>query len=378
MNESMSFDTAAAISDSGHLLDPEIVGQPIQFSSLPRVRTALVTAAHRPSALDAKQVPKELILFKGTPIIIFCLNHLALAGVSEIILVVAKNGERVAKAVLGWAKSPGIGNSVRLHIVLMPTCFCHASSIVAARRLLPQEFLLVTGDHVFDPRLVHRLASIRLAAVDAGCVLVDSDIRIRSSGVADTGVYVRCTDGGRIGAIGRAAEIPSAMRNGIEAGMFLIRKELVETLIDLSTIGPYFTLASALAVKAREGRLCCEKVQGLPWLCFETLAQLQAASQFRYPSELSATLREHVDEQSSIPVGEIIDGIVEVTEQTASAQEGLQRVVTIRPIKEAQRVGSAGSFRGAAQEEEEDDDDEEDDDEMDHAIGKRRRNSYGE
>ena len=349
-----SFDAAAAVSDSGHLLDPDAMGGPVHFSSLPRVRTALVTAAHRPSPLDAQQLPKELILFRGTPLILFCLNHLAAAGVHEIVLVVAKNGERVANAVVEWAKSPDVCNRVHVQIVLMPTCFCHASSIVAARRLLPEVFLLVTGDHVFDPKLVHRLANVELTADDVGCVLVDGDIHARSSGVADTGVFVHRTPHGRITAIGRAQEMPVGQRNGVEAGMFLLRRAMVETLIDLSTVRPYYSLAMALSLVASLGKLRCEEVRGVPWLCFETLAQLQAASQFRYesdrPSEAARRSGEVENEERSIPVGEVVDGVVQVVERMPSLPaEGLQRVVAILPTAEAQHQhGGAADLPASA------------------------------
>jgi NDP-sugar pyrophosphorylase family protein len=293
-----------------------------------------VTAAHRPSSLDTQQVPKELIQFNGNPLIVYCLDHLAAAGITDIVLVVAKNGERVAHAVLEWAKT----RRARVQIVMMPTCFCHASSIVAARRLLPDEFLLVTGDHVFDPQLIQCVANKELARSDNGTVLVDFDLHSKTPGVADTGVFVEA-EASRIIRIGRSKNVPPACRNGVEAGMFLLRKHLVETLIDLSTLQPYYTLADALAVAASHGQLSCESVRGKPWLCFETIAQLQAASSFR-----SAADQQHAqvaDECGSIPVGELVDGIVEVADSVCTSDQ-LQRVVSIIPT-EANHGGSAQS-----------------------------------
>ena len=348
-----SFETAVATTDAGHLLDPDLLGRPVQFSQLPRVRFALVTAAHRPSSLDTKQVPKELITFGGKPLITYGLDHLAAAGINQIVLVVAKNGESVARAVLDWAKTPA-ANARRVHvqILLMPTCFCHASSIVAARRMLPDEFILMAGDHVFEPLLVHRMASGDLEQDGVGHVLVEGDVRSMAATIADTAVYVEHSADGRVSLLGRAADVPPHQRSGVEAGLFLLKREVIELLIDLSTTRPYYTLADALGFAARAGQLRCLLVGSKPWLCFETLAQLQAASQFRgVVSDVEAAMQDgdamEPDEARHMPVGEIVDGEVEVVDQASdpcSSCDGqpamLQpRVLIIRPAaNEQQRI----------------------------------------
>jgi len=324
-----SFDAAASVSDSGYLLDPERIGQAVSVASLPRVRFALVTAAHRPSALDTQQVPKELIQFGGNSLIVYCLEHLAAAGISEIVLVVAKNGERIAHAVLKWTKSC-LGCSrrhVNVQIVMMPTCYCHASSIVAARRLLPELFLLVTGDHVFDPQIVHQMANIDLHPRDQGCILTEGDMGSILPGLAESGVFVQ-QKADRVIDIGRASAVAPQRRTAVEAGLFLLRRRLVETIIDLSTIQPYYTLADALKVAADGGRLCSSSVAGKAWLSFETLAQLQAASAFRCASDEQM----HTDAAAQEIVVDEVDGVVEVTQGTPNPEE-LQRVISIKPLE---------------------------------------------
>ena len=273
-------------------------------------------------------MPKELIQFGGIPLIAYCLEHLAAAGISEIVLVVAKNGEQVAHAVLKWAKSCSSCRRVNVEIVMMPTCYCHASSIVAARRLLPDQFLLVTGDHVFDPKLVHQMANVDLRPSDHGCVLAECDVHTRLPGLADSGVFMQL-EADRVCDIGRSHVVMPARRSAVEAGLFLLRKRVVETIIDLSTIQPYYTLADALKVAADSGRLCCERVCGRAWLSFETLAQLQAASAFRYASDLheGATAPD-----TEIPIGEVVDDAFEIAERTPIPEE-LQRVISIKPVE---------------------------------------------
>lgn len=100
---------------------------------------------------------------------------------------------------------------------------------------------------------------------------------------------------------------------------------------DLSTIQPYYTLVDALEVAAKEGRLRCERTSGRAWLCFETLAQLQAASSFRSASDQHTSASA---EYTDIPIGEVVDGVVEVAENTP-APEQLQRVVTMKPTTAA-------------------------------------------
>ena len=341
MDRAPSLDAAASVSDSGYLLDPDKIGQAVSVAALPRVRYALVTAAHRPSPLDTQQVPKELIQFGGTPLIVYCLEHLTAAGISEIVLVVAKNGELLARAVLKWAKSCTGCKRVHVEIVMMPTCYCHASSIVAARRLLPDLFLLVTGDHVFDPELVHRMANVDLHPSDQGCVLAEGDVDKMSPGLADSGVFVE-HEADRVLNIGRSHVVAPERRSAVEAGLFLLRKRVVETIIDLSTTQPYYTLADALKLAANGGHLCCERVCGKAWLSFETLAQLQAASAFRCASdEQLPTCSPARDITGTVvPVGEIVDGVIEISERTPLPDE-LQRVISFKSVEvEASGWGS--------------------------------------
>ena len=88
----------------------------------------------------------------------------------------------------------------------------------------------MTGDHVFDPQLVHQIANVDLQPHEQGCALIECDVDTRSQGLAETGVFAEF-EGSRILQIGRSNVVPLGKRNGVEAGLFLLRKRVVETII---------------------------------------------------------------------------------------------------------------------------------------------------
>ena len=67
---------------------------------------------------------------------------------------------------------------MKIEFVSMPRSVCHGSSIIAARKYLPGEFLLVAADHVFDPKLVRAIANTSLTGEQAGCVLLERNLKL--------------------------------------------------------------------------------------------------------------------------------------------------------------------------------------------------------
>ena len=227
--------------DDAHLTEPLHVDvEP------PRVTTALVTAAHRPSPLDTGALPKELIEFSGRALVVHCIEQLVEAGMRRVIVVVAHQGQLLVDEI---ERAGPWG--VELEFVRLPAVQCHAASIVAARHRLPDPFVLVTGDHVFLPELVRRVASTPLDGEAAGVVLVESHLG-RLDTLPATGVLAATADG-RVVDIGRRGEV--ARPDSVEAGLMLLSRPVLESLIDLQCTEQYYSLAQALRPLARGGRL---------------------------------------------------------------------------------------------------------------------------
>ncbi len=127
---------------------------------------AVVLAAGRGGRLERRtdRHAKGLVQVAGRPLIHYVLTALAQAGVREVVLVVGYHGEQL-QADLGDGRRFGL----KLHYVWnQDHTLGNANSLWRALPLVKNEpFLLVMGDHLCDPSLLHTL----LAGADGHSML---------------------------------------------------------------------------------------------------------------------------------------------------------------------------------------------------------------
>lgn len=273
------------------------------------LRTALLSVAARPSALDRQRQPKLLTKLGGEAIIRHVVKQLALGGVTRIVIVLGAGGGLVRAEL---AAEPKV-DRLAIEYVDLGESYTggFACSLLAARDSLGSEpFLLCTCDHIFDPKLVSLL---RKAPVDssiyATCysavTLIETGVQERTNMLPLTAVRVRLRDGAppnrpstEIGdevAAFFCAETPEqepdpeplvvsrigrnigAPVHGIEAGLYACAPEVFDALEAQRSARAYFTLAQAMDTLAARGELAALTTGGRDWFAIETADQLQVA-----------------------------------------------------------------------------------------------------
>lgn len=113
--------------------------------------------ADRASGAHKSLLPNELLLFEGKTLLYHCVEQLVEAGMERIVVVVhaGANGQEIVRG----AREAVSNSPVDLEFVHLPKSTCHGASIIAARKYLPDQFLLVAADHVFSIALIRRLAN---------------------------------------------------------------------------------------------------------------------------------------------------------------------------------------------------------------------------
>jgi len=236
----------------------------------PRIRRALVTSAHRRGELDRVDLPKELLVVGGNTgmtIIELILYNLFRAGISRVDMLIGAKG----KAIEDHVRVSPVAEKLDIHFINLGVEYSmsHAQSIIAARKVIKEPFVLCTSDHIFEPELIYNVANADLGA-DAGCVMVEDEIEDLDMNILPaSAVYVK-REGARVRRIARRLRPHDA----VEAGLFQLGPEVFDALIDQATSKAYFTLAEALDEFAAAGRLACLSTDGKLWLSIETREQL--------------------------------------------------------------------------------------------------------
>jgi 3-dehydroquinate synthase len=216
------------------------------------LRRALIPAAGSGTRLDRPNTPKPLVDIGGVPLIVRVLSQLEQAGIEEAVVVVGYEAPVVTRAL---THHPRLHLKVR--IVENPSWRDgQAASVLAARHLLDGPFLLSMSDHVFDARLVEKMAAI--TPDPSGIVaLVDTAL----DQVFDLEAAVKVTlDGDRVTDLGHLERY-----DGVDAGLFAAGPALLQALVDARAENGGASLADGVRRLARAGRVRAVKTDGLPW-----------------------------------------------------------------------------------------------------------------
>jgi len=180
-------------------------------------RRAIVLCAGTGSRLLGP-LPKTIRLVGGVPLVVRTLRALAGAGIDDIVVVTGYRGEQVRQAIAAWA-IPG----ARLRFVHNDAFEQkNGVSLLAAGAYVDRECVLSMGDHLYGADLLRPLLACDLGS-DGHALAVDRGIA-RCFDLADaTKVRLR---GGSIADIGKDL----VRYDGIDAGVFRVRRELVDEL----------------------------------------------------------------------------------------------------------------------------------------------------
>ena len=207
--------------------------------------TGLIIAAGKGSRLRQIGVCKPLIPILGIPIIERIIQTALEVGVDEFYVVVGYRGDLVSEFLERLAK----------RLAIRITTLTNADwekenglSVLKARENLPDTFLLLMADHIFDPSLARSLTTLSLAKEEIA-LGVDGDILNPLVDIEDvTRVKV---EHGKIRNIGKGL----SDFNGFDTGIFLCSPAIFKALEQSSEIDGNTTLTDAVRLLAVEGRV---------------------------------------------------------------------------------------------------------------------------
>ncbi len=234
----------------------------------------LIIAAGKGSRLQQRGDSKPLIPILGIPLIERVIRTALEAGVDDFYVVIGYQGERVRLFLERLAE--------RLAIRITPLVNedweqDNGLSVLKARDVLHQPFLLLMADHLFDPRLVRPLT--RLTLGDGEIALgVDGNIRNPLVDMEDV-TRVKVEDEGpmdskKICDIGKGL----ADYNGFDTGIFLCTPAIFKALEQSREKDGDTTLSGAVRLLAADGRAKAFPMDGF-WIDVDDPAAFQKAEQ---------------------------------------------------------------------------------------------------
>ena len=230
---------------------------------------AVVLAAGRGSRLGflTRFRPKALMPVAGRALVAHVLDSLARAGIDEAVVVCGYRGDQLEGALAE-------GTPLGVACVRNPEYEREASlSLAAAREACGNEpFLLVMGDHLFEPALVRRLLrageSFSSMYVDRAPSLVAADFGSWPADYVEEATKLEVDDAGRVGAIGKGL----SRWDALDTGVFLCRPPVWEA-VEAAGDAP---LSAVFGRLAEEGQLVAADVTGCFWYDVDTADDLAA------------------------------------------------------------------------------------------------------
>lgn len=215
----------------------------------------LIIAAGQGSRLSQKGESKPLIPLAGTPIIEHVLGSVTTAGINEFCVVSGYNGEKL-RAFLDRL-SAGRPFSIQ-HVINENWREGNGLSVLAAREILREPFILVMCDHLFDPAILNDLLKTR-PPVGGVTLAVDYDLKSPQIDMEDV-TKVRCEDG-KVVAIGKGL----TDFNAFDTGIFYCTPAIFEALARAREGGDT-SLSGGIRQLAAAGRVAAFDIGGHFWI----------------------------------------------------------------------------------------------------------------
>jgi choline kinase len=210
---------------------------------------------------------KLLHPFLGRPLLFRTLEAAREAGIERVTIVIGYEADRV-RAAVDAAAPEGLAIS---YAVNPDWHLENGLSVLAARALAGDEpFVLLMGDHLFEPAVLRRVRAVPLAP-RASVLAVDSSPV--EPAIAEEATKVRL-DGTRIIAIGKALTDYDAL----DTGMFVCSPELFDAL-DTARAAGDTTLSGGIRELAARGLMHAFDIGGAGWRDIDTPSDLEEAEQ---------------------------------------------------------------------------------------------------
>jgi len=204
---------------------------------------ALIIAAGRGKRIDdlAKSKPKPLLPLLGLTLIERVILTSKQAGIDEFLIVIGYGGKKI-KEKLGEGSKYG----VRIEYVENDEWERgNGISVLKARELIKENFILLMSDHLFDASIIKKLQK---AKANNGCVLV-IDRKPREHIDLEEATLVKIKNG-RIVNVGKGLD----KYDGVDCGIFLCSPSIFKALEESISKGDE-SLSGGIKILANKGKM---------------------------------------------------------------------------------------------------------------------------
>ena len=209
------------------------------------------------------EVPKPLIQIAGRPVFSYTIDALKIAGIKTVHIVTGFNRD----AALAGLK-PLIPTEMQLHAIHNPDWKRqNGISVLAAQPYVRSPFLLMMGDHLFDPTIVDLL----IRAADFGVLNVAVDRKVGMIFDLPDAMKIK-THGDRVVAIGKELKDFDA----IDTGLFVTSPEIFDYLERAKRDGDC-SLADGVRAMATDEKVRAIGIGDAWWQDIDTPEMLAAA-----------------------------------------------------------------------------------------------------
>ncbi len=227
---------------------------------------ALIIAAGRGSRLKGltKDEPKPLIKLLGLSLVERVILTAKRAGIDEFVMVIGYLGERIREEL-------GDGDRYGVKVTYIENREWERGngvSVLKAKELLNEEFVLLMADHLFDVEILHSLLKTRLEGDE--CVLVvdkrppdyidlreATKVKVRDDKIVDIGKRMKEYD-------------------AIDCGIFLCTQSIFKALDESIKDGDE-TLSGGINVLSRAGRVKAFEIKDNFWIDIDTKSDYNKA-----------------------------------------------------------------------------------------------------
>lgn len=209
----------------------------------------LIIAAGQGTRLKAKGEVKPLVQLLGVPLIERVIRSAVKGGADDFYVVTGYQGEKVANFLKQLSKRLNVAVTLIQNDDWQKE---NGFSVLKARDVLKEPFLLLMADHLFDPCIIRALQE---QSLNKGEVLLAVDTDINNPLVDVEDVTKVCIKDGYILNIGKTIDD----FNGFDTGLFLCTPAIFEALERASKIHNDTTLSAAIRVLAEDK--CAKSVQ---------------------------------------------------------------------------------------------------------------------
>ncbi len=240
----------------------------------------LIIAAGRGSRLSERGDSKPLIPLLGLPLIERVILTANKAGLTEFIVVTGHNNEAVERHLTRFGQSRNIAIT---NILNEEWDRDNGLSVLKAKKLLTENFILLMGDHIFDESLLVKLMGEKVAD---GEVVLAVDYNIKTNGfVVDGDVTKVLVEEDRILDMGKDIK----RYNAYDTGIFLCSPAIFEALDEGSGNGKT-SLTEGMMVLAKKGKAKALDIKDSYWVDVDEeetykLAESKLLSTLKKPSD---------------------------------------------------------------------------------------------